>query len=141
MGIRKYLVGVLVLVLLLWGPVDHSWPAWLLIRAAYLILVPVIVWIILGYIWKIWRPDAQTERLLSRALAGLTAGVLLCGAILTFSARHHVECDQYARSRDGDECVGDYVAVSGPDKGKALMLIVGAGFAFWLAIRKDEFNA
>ena len=82
MGARKYLVGVLVVVLLIWGPIDHSWPAWLLIRMGYLIAIPLATWFLLGWIWRVWQPDAATEDRLERALGGATGGVFVVMAIL-----------------------------------------------------------
>ena len=131
MGSREYLVGVLAFVLLIWGdPIDHSWPAWLLIRTAYLIAIPTAAWFALSWIWKVWRPDAAAENRLSRTLAGATAGVLLVGAVLAVHTDHHFECTQEVRTRDGSECVGDYVLVPGPDFRQAFLLTLVAGFAF-----------
>ncbi len=138
MGTRKYLVGVLAFVLLIWGPIDHSWPAWFLIRAAYLLAIPTAAWFLLSWVWKVWRPDAAAENRLSRTLAGGTAGVLLVGAILAAQTEHHFECTQEVRTRDGSECVGDYVLVPGPDLGQAFMLTLAAGFAFCFGVRADE---
>ena len=138
MGIRKYLIGVLLFVLLIWGPMDHSSPTGLLIRIAYLIIIPIIAWAILGWIWKVWNPDAITEDRLSRTLAGMTAGILLAGFILTIQSKHHLECDQYARTSDGYECVGDYVPASDPDWGRAIILIIASGFAIHVGINNKN---
>ena len=62
MGCRNYLVGVLVFVLLIWGPIDHSWPAWLAIRTGYLIAIPLATWFLLAWIWRVWQPDAASEK-------------------------------------------------------------------------------
>jgi hypothetical protein len=71
-------------------------------------------------------------------LAGATAGVLLAGAILAAQTDHHFECTQEIQTRDGYECVGDYVLVGGPDLRRAFMLTLAAGFAFWFGVRTDE---
>ena len=138
MSVRKYLVGVLAFVLLIWGPIDHSWPAWFLIRALYLIAVPTAAWFILSWIWKVWRPDTSTENRLTRTLAGVTAGALLVGAILAVQTKHHFVCTQEVRTPEGYECVGDYVLVPGSDWGQALILTVAAGLAFWYGVRADD---
>jgi hypothetical protein len=49
---RKYIVALVVAVLLIWGPGDPSWPSWIAIRIGYLILVPLGVWFLLGWIWR-----------------------------------------------------------------------------------------
>ena len=137
MSARKYLVGVIVLVLLIWGPVDHAWPAWLFIRISYLVAIPTAAWFVLGLIWKLWRPDGSTEQRLNRTLAGATAGALLVGAIVAAQTKHHFICSQEVQTRDGPECVGDYVRVPGPDVGQAVVLTLAAGFAFWIGVRRE----
>lgn len=68
---RKYIVGLVFVVLLIWGPLDHSWPAWLAIRIAYLILVPLGVWFLLGWIWRNWQPDPALSDVASSAFFGV----------------------------------------------------------------------
>jgi hypothetical protein len=138
MSIRNYLVGVLAFVLLIWGPIDHSWPVWFSIRALYLIAVPTAAWFILSWTWKVWHPGPLTENRLTRTLAGATAGALFVGAILAAQTNHHFECTHEVRTRDGYECAGDYVLVPGPDWGQALVLTLAAGFAFWFGVRADD---
>jgi hypothetical protein len=48
MGARKYLVGVLAFALLMWGPIDHSRPTGLAVRAIYLIAIPTTAWFALA---------------------------------------------------------------------------------------------
>jgi hypothetical protein len=138
MSARIYLVCVLLFVLLIWGPINDSWPASLAIRIGYLIVIPTAFWFILSWIWKAWRPNATTEDRLERTLAGATAGALLHGAVLAAASDHHFKCTQEVRSRDGYECIGDYVLVRGPDLGWALMLTVAAAFAFWFGVRAND---
>ena len=69
MAARKYLVFIVAVVLLIWGPIDDSWPAYLAIRIGYLIAIPLATWFLLGWIWKVWMPDADSEDRLERALA------------------------------------------------------------------------
>jgi hypothetical protein len=134
MGSRKYLVGVVVVVLLIWGPIDHSWPAWFLIRTGYLITVPLTTWFLLGWVWKFWQPDEASEDISERVLAGLTGGVLVVLAIIEALSDTHIENTMSVRPRDGMEDLGDYVIVQGPDWGVVVILIILAGFAFWLSL-------
>ncbi len=136
MSARKDLIGVLVLVLFIWGPIDRSWPAWLVIRTGYLIAIPIAAWFFLGWVWKMWQPDAESENRLIRALAGATGGVLVVLAIFAAIADTHVGNSLWVRTRDGMEAVGDDIVLTGPDWGNVIMLIAAAGFAFWFSIAK-----
>ncbi len=138
MNSRKYLVGVLVVVLLIWGPIDHSWSAWFAIRMGYLIAIPVAAWFLLGWIWRIWQPDAASENRFERALGGATAGVFLVLAILEAMADTHIGNTMWVRTRDGMEAVGDDIVLHGPDWRNVLMLLAAAGFAVWFSVAKRE---
>jgi len=139
MGSRKYIVGMVAVALLIWGPLDRSWPAWLAIRTAYLILVPLAIWFLLGWIWKRWQPDPATERRLQRSLAGATAGVLLVFAVMEAMSDTHLGNTMWVSDgHGGKEAVGDDVVLPGPDWGNVLMLLGGSGFAFWLSISKSK---
>lgn len=138
MSSRKYLVAVLVAALLIWGPLDHSWPAWFAIRSGYLIAIPVAAWFFLGWIWKVWQPDAATETRFEHALGGATAGVFVVLAILEAMADSHIGNTMWVRTRDGMEAVGDDIVLPGPDWGNVLMLLAVAGVAFWFSVAKRE---
>ncbi len=83
---QKYLVGVVFIFLLIWGPIDHSWPAWLVIRISYLIVIPIIVWFLLKWIWRIWKPNTEAEDRLTRALVSATSGALFALAIIELTS-------------------------------------------------------
>ena len=118
MGARKYIVGAIVVVLLIWGPLDHSWPAWLAIRTGYLIAIPVAAWFLLGWIWRMWQPDRATEDRFERALGAVTAGVFVVLAILDGKLTHGVF------PHPGWEKVG--------------FDLLFAGIAFWFSVAKRE---
>ena len=117
MGARNYVVGVLVVILLIWGPLDHSWPAWFAIRTGYLIAIPLLTWFLLGSIWKVWQPDGATEERLERAFGGATGGALVVLAILAAMAHTHIGNTEWVRTRDGLEPVGDDIVLPGPNWG------------------------
>lgn len=71
---RKYIVAFVAVVLLIWGPLDHSWPWWFAIRIGYLILVPLGVWHLLGWLWRDKQPelnDAHMEAIKPMAIASV----------------------------------------------------------------------
>jgi hypothetical protein len=138
MSSRKYLVGALVVALLIWGPIDHLWPVWLAIRIGYLIAIPVAAWFLLGWIWRVWHPDAATETRFERGLGGATGAVFVVLAIFEAMADTHIGNTMLVRTRDGMEAVGDDIVLSGPDWGNVLMLLIVAGFAFWFSVAKSK---
>jgi len=138
MGVRKFLVGLAAFALLIWGPIDSSWPFPLGIRLLYLVLLPTFAWFVLKWIWRMWRPDQAAEDRLARALAGVIAGVLITAAVLESKSASHFDCTHLVQTRDGQECVGDYVRVPGPDRGQVFLLIVVGAFAMWFGIRPPD---
>jgi hypothetical protein len=138
MGARRYLVGAVAVALLVWGPIDDTWPAWLVIRIGYLIAIPVAIWFLLGWIWRVWQPDVVTEERLERALAGVTGGVFMVLAILAAIEDTHIGNTMWIQTRDGMEAVGDDIVLSGPDWFKVVILIAVAGFSFWFSVAKRK---
>jgi len=136
MNNRAYIVGALTVILLIWGPLDHSWPAWLLIRTGYLIILPVGTWWLLKWIWRMWMPDTNTEERLSRTLTGITSGALLILAVMAAMRDSHAEYTDVIRTRDGFEGVGDLVHVPGPDWGGAFVFVILSLLFFWASVRK-----
>jgi hypothetical protein len=101
-----------------------------------LIIIPIIILLILQHFGKKWNIDAITNDRLNRTLLALVASALFFAAYISYTANHHIECDQYIRTRDGDECVGDYVTVEGPNTTTALIEGLFAGMALWYSIVK-----
>jgi len=135
---QKYLVGVVFIALLIWGPIDHSWPAWLVIRISYLILIPIIVWFLLIWIWRVWRPNAEAEDRLVRALTSATSGVLFLLASLELMSDTHIGNTSWIQTPEGMESVGDDIIVHGPDWGAAIILFVLCALSFWYSISSRE---
>lgn len=129
---RNFIVILVAGVLLFFGPVKQSGFIWY----GYLIIIPTLTWLALGYFGKRWEMDRQSNDQLNRVIIGGIAGALLVGAYLSYTSDYHTECDQYAGRGDNRECVGDFVTVKGPDSGLALMQIAFAGVAAWYAVSK-----
>jgi hypothetical protein len=139
MNSRKYLVGALAAVLLIWGfPFERLLPDWFVIRIGYLIAIPLAAWFLLGWIWKKWQPDEAADDRLLRALVGATGGVFVVLAIFKVIADTHVGNTMWIQTRDGREAVGDDIVLRGPDWGHVAVLLILAGFAFWFSITKKE---
>jgi hypothetical protein len=132
---RNFIVGLIAAILLVFGPIN---PPGLIVRIAYLIIIPVLVWFALRFWGSRSYLGSLTNDRITRALFGAVAGALLVGAYLAYTADYHEECDQRVQTRDGSECVGDYVPVKGGDPGSALMLVFLAAFAAWGALAKHS---
>ncbi|OGE31538.1 hypothetical protein A3C59_05335 [Candidatus Daviesbacteria bacterium RIFCSPHIGHO2_02_FULL_36_13] len=134
---RSLLVALFTIVLLIWGPID---PYGMVVRIIYLVALPTVLWFSLGYFGKNWKADNQSNNRLARGIAGIIAGALFVGAYLSFAASYHTECTQSVRTRDGSECVGDYVSVPGRDISGTFIYVTLGAVATWYAISKHNDN-
>lgn len=136
MALRRYIVGIVFFVLLIWGPIDHSWTAWIIVRVSYLIIIPILFWYILKYIWYYCKPSIETEDRFERALTGATSGVLTTLAIIEASSKTHIGNSMRILTRDGWEDVGNDVILQGANWGGAIVLFFFAAIAFWYSVSK-----
>lgn len=132
---RTLITSALFGALLLFGPVQ---PGGLAVRIAYLIAIPSITWVALRAWGQKMNIGSATNDRIRRAVVAGIAGALLVAGYQAYTASHHLECDQFARTADGRECVGDYVKTKGGDVEGALVWALLAGFAFWYAIRRTD---
>lgn len=140
MTFRNYITGAIFVILLIWGPIDYSWPEWLLIRISYLILIPLIVWFIFGWIWKHWQPSKKLEVTFNRILSGTISVGLFILAILEVTSKTHIGNTQIIRTRDGYEDVGDSIELPGPDYGSVFLIVITALLVLWLGVLKKDFK-
>jgi len=138
MNFRRYLIIVIIISLLIWGPIDHTWPAWLAIRLGYLVLIPLTVWFLLRWLWNIWEPNTHVEEALERILSGLVASFLFLMAIFEFKSNTHIGNTAWIRTRDGMEAVGDDIVLNGPDYGNVVVLTGIALFFVWHSVSKRK---
>jgi hypothetical protein len=141
MNFRNYLAGTIFVILLIWGPIDDSWPVWLAIRIGYLILIPLLVWLLVSWVWSYWQPNDKVEITLERILSGLICIALFTLSILKATSKTHIENTQWVRSRDGVEAVGDDFVAPGPDYGTIFILVVIALFVLWYGVLKKGANS
>lgn len=134
-GNKQLIIGLFVAALFLWGPIE---PYGMFLRAAYLIILPLLLWFLLRYFGDKSSLDQLANERITRGIAGVIAGLLFVEAGITFTSKFHTECDQEVRARDGTECVGDYVAVEGPDKAEGVFLLIAGGIAFHYSVKKNE---
>lgn len=135
---QKFIVGIVFIALLIWGPIDHSWPAWLAIRISYLIVFPVVIWFFLKWIWIIWQPNTELEDRLIRAIASATSGVFFVLAILELVSNTHIGNTMWIQTREGREAVGDDIILQGPDWVAAIILFILCAISFWHSISSRE---
>jgi hypothetical protein len=133
---RNYLAGTIFFVLLIWGPINHSWTAWLVLRIGYLLIIPLIAWFLLGWVWNRWQLNAKLDSLLNRTLSGIIFIALIVLAILEATSTTHIGNTQRIRTRDGYEDVGDSILLQGPDYGNVFLIVLLAGFLLWFGVLK-----
>lgn len=138
MNFRRYLIIVIIISLLIWGPIDHTWPAWLAMRLGYLVLIPLTAWFLLSWLWNIWEPNTHVEEVLERILSGLIASFLFLMAIFESKSDAHIGNTAWIRTRDGMEAVGDDIVLNGPDYGNVVVLIGIALFFVWHSVSKRK---
>ena len=140
---RKWFVGALGFALGQWLP--WSFPprlnqlAFGYARIACIVGILLTVWFILGWIWRVWEPNAKTEERMERGLAAAIGGVLLVMAVHAQMADTHIGNTKWVYTRDGYEAVGEDVVMLGPDPDIFVMLIMGAVTAFVFSLPKDHY--
>lgn len=133
---RNYIVGIVFGALLVFGPVQ---PYGMVIRLAYLASIPAVLWLALRCVSGKLDMDPFDNDRLNRGITAAIAGMLIVAAYQSATATHHGECTQTVSDGEGGyECVGAIVTVKGPDKGSAMMLIMFAGVAFWIATSRKS---
>lgn len=141
MSFKNYITGTIFVILLIWGPIYHSWPMWLLIRTSYLIFIPLILWLLLNWIWNHWQPTDKLEVTLNRILSATISIGLFILAILEATSTTHIGNTQTIRTRDGYEDVGDYIELPGPDYGNVFVIVIIAILVLWFGVLKKDSKA
>ncbi|MBS1738632.1 MAG: hypothetical protein JSS98_18795 [Bacteroidetes bacterium] len=138
MNFRAYLMTVIFILLLLWGPIGHSQPAWLAIRIGYIVLIPLTVGLLLRWIWAQWQPTKKMETTLSRILSGIICIALFVFAILQAIAKAHIDNTEWiGGGRDeAAESVGDWIVLPGPNWGNVFILTLMGVMLLWLGVIK-----
>ncbi|OXE98662.1 hypothetical protein BC749_10737 [Flavobacterium araucananum] len=136
MNFKSYLAGTIFWILLIWGPIEHSKQFWFAIRAGYLILIPLIIWLVLNWIWNRWQPNIKSEIILERILSGIICIALFVFAYFEGISTTHIGNTQQIQTRDGMEDVGEYVTLQGANWGNVFLLIILALLIFWYGVLK-----
>lgn len=138
MKFRSYLVLSVLVSLLFWGPIDHSYKYWWIIRFGYLIVIPVLLWFILEWIWHKVEISENTEVTLERVLFSFISFIFFLMAYIQGTAKSHWGNTKWAVSRDDIEPIGEDILVPGPDRAFVfILIIVGALFLWFGVIRKN----
>lgn len=140
MKFRYYLAGTIFMVLLIWGPNDYSWPGWLAIRTTYLVLVPLVVWLLLGRLWNYWQLSKKLDTILETILSGIICIALIVLAVLEATSKIHLRNTRLIQTKDGMEAVDNGILSKGPDWGIVLFLVVVALLFFWFGVLRKGFK-
>jgi hypothetical protein len=136
MNFKSYLSGTIFWILLIWGPIDHSNQFGLAIRIGYLILIPLIIWLLLNWVWNRWQPNIKSEIILERILSAIIGIALFVFAYFEAISTTHIGNTQQIQTRDGMEDVGEYVTIQGANWGNVFLLIIAALLVFWFGVLK-----
>lgn len=135
---QTFILTVFFIALLIFGPIE---PYGLIIRIAYLIVLPALLYFLLKYIGNTYELDDGMNDRIGRSLASMIAGGFFVAAFITLTQKSHMECDELLKvGRDEAECVGDYVRVSGPDYFQGIVFIAIGAVAVWYSLvrRNDQ---
>jgi hypothetical protein len=138
MKFRGLLTGIVFLILLIWGPVNHSWPGWLLIRLSYLIIIPIAVSLLLKWIWNYWQPTKEEEDIAEKVTSGIICLGLWTLAVLAAISKTHIGNNRWIRTHDGMEAVGDDIVLLGPDWWNVFLLAAISFAVLWFGIIKKK---
>lgn len=127
MNFREYLVATIFFILLIFGPIDHSSKYGIAIRTLYIVLTPIISFIILNYIWKRTEPNEKVEILLSRVLSVLISIFLF---IIAFKIATH---KQNAAENTN---VSNEIFIENLNYKTASLVVVFALIFLWLGVIK-----
>ncbi len=121
-------------ILLIFGPIDCSGTAGLIVRIGYVLLIPAIFWFLLKWVWEKRKPSMRLEENLNKGINGSICVILVVIAVLDFVADSHVINDNVIRNQYGMEAVGEDIIVSGPDTGMAVFTLFFAVVIFWYGV-------
>jgi hypothetical protein len=138
MNFKNYFATTILIVLLIWGPINHSWPAWIAIRIGYLLLIPFLIYKTIDWIWNYFDFSDKLDNILERILSVIISISLFTFAIIEATSKNHVGNTQSIQTRDGIEEVGEDIILQGPDWRNVLVLVIFAVIFFILGIKKDK---
>lgn len=82
--------------------------------------------------------DGLMNDRLHRGIMGVITAGFFVASYISFSSNTHTVCDQTVQSRDGSECVGDYVVAEGSDPVEGMLLVLFGCLAGWVSIARDN---
>ena len=135
MNFREYLVATIFFILLIFGPIDHSSKYGIAIRTLYIVLTPIISFIILNYIWKRTEPNEKVEILLSRVLSVLISIFLFIIAFKIATHKQNIENLAAANTNVSNE-----IFIENLNYKTASLVVFFALIFLWLGIIKLKSN-
>ena len=134
MKFRNLISGIVFVILLFWGPINHSWPGEIFVRIGYLIIIPNVVWWLLKLLWNYWKPTDKEEDIADKIGAAIICLGLWTIAVIEAISKTHIGNTHWIQTREGSEAVGDDVVLSGPDWGFVFMLCLISVCFLWYGI-------
>ena len=129
---QRLIVALAFLILLVFGPLE---PYGQIIRLAYVIFIPALLWLALRRWGPNWKMDHLSNERLYTAIFAAIAGAFLVSAYLSLTASYHTEC--YPNSGSGIEACR---TVKGTDPGTAFIKGILALLTFSIAVLRQSKN-
>lgn len=132
---RSYVTTLVFVALLVFDPVQ---PYGMVAKTVSLIALPGAVWLILRYLGSRWDLDAIANDRINRAITASIAGMFAVASYQAFTAKYHRECTRSVRDGDGSDCIGEWIAVAGPDQAQGLTWLFVAVLFFSYSVMRER---
>ena len=128
----------LFVILLVWGPINHSWQYFWVVHLTTLIVPPYLLFFLLEYLNKRFQLSLEIQKKIEKFFWTGWSVLLIIWAIDIFQTPYHFESTQVIRTRDGMEDVGDSVMLEGADIGGAFILIIMAMIILFFGVYQNN---
>ncbi len=143
---RNVISVTLFIVLLIYGPI-YGWTGGMVVRIAYLIVLPYGLWFLLDWIWGYFYIEDYIDNIIERITYSLIGLFLIIRVFIEITAKNHLVNTMWIQTRDGSEAVGDDILVPGPDYHASfaffalgLIVVVVAAFVRKKEKKQDRFS-
>lgn len=141
MKFRNLIPGIVFVILLFWGPMNHSSSWWIFVRIGYLLLIPNVVRWLLNWLWNYWQPTEKEDDIADKIGAAIICLGLWTFAVIEATSKTHIGNTLWVQTHEGSEAIGDDIVMLGPDWGVVFILcLISFGFLWYGIIKKERIS-